>query len=65
VHLGRAENALFLAITMLTLELIKNMRELVCFQQYPQSKDAPSILTKFEQQGYKKILTKKSKKLKK
>jgi hypothetical protein len=40
------------------------MGELVCFQQYPQSINVPSILTKFEQQGYKKTMKKNRKKQK-
>jgi hypothetical protein len=56
--LGRADNALFLVSTlqgstkptMLTLELIKKMGELVCFQDCPQFIDASSIFTEFEQQ---------------
>jgi hypothetical protein len=40
------------------------MGEMMCFQQYPQSINVPSILTKFEQQGYKKTMKKEKKKSK-
>ncbi len=42
----------------------QKMGEMMCFQQYPQSINVPSILTKFEQQGYKKTMKKEKKKSK-
>jgi hypothetical protein len=72
MHLGRAETSLFLATTlwgstkssMLTLELIKKRRKLVCSQQCPQFINVSSILTKFEQ-GFEKKWKKKRAKNKK